>query len=208
MKKLLINVITAFIITILISGCKKENKNVGDNRNIIESTDSCNCEIKSITALYYNYLFNSARARNWDDLTLNLPDFERTSNGVLDANITDCRTLKEIATELKKLKPSKEQRGGADIRIVLTVNYKNNNDTTLCIGGYYADGIFTKSRIELESENTNKLLFLIKNNIGYYSWFDKDELKEMEELKDVSSTHPFIESPYYKKYKEKYKRNN
>jgi hypothetical protein len=168
-----------------------------------QGVSSCDCEIIAIDVLYYNYLFNTARARNWDDLKLNLPNFTNEYWGVLDAKITDCKVLKEINNEMKKLKTKREQSGDADVRIVFTASYTNRTDTILCIGGYFANGLFTKERIELSSESINRLLYLLKNNIGYYSWFDESELEYMDELQDTTfAKEPFIESPYYKKYKE------
>lgn len=178
------------------------NKKLSANDKITEK-DSCNTNIEYISALYYNYTFNSARARNWDDLILNIPNFINKSNGVLNATITNCNLLKEIETQLKTLKPMDEQRSDADIRIVIHIKYKNKEDLTLCIGGYFSDGLFTKDRIALKSQSKNKLLYLIKNNIGYYPWFSEEDLENMDELKDTTFVREArIESPYYKKYLE------
>ena len=189
-------------LSITFIGCQNKPQNDSINTSII-SPDECDCEITSISVLYYNWIFNTARAKNWDDLKLNVPDFINNTNGVLDAEITDCNTLKKIAEELNTLEPAKDQSGNADIRILLTINYKDKDACTLTIGGYFAEGIFTKDRVELASNNTNRLLFLIKNNAGYYSWFDDEELNNMDELKDTSFVKkPLIESLYYKQYKE------
>lgn len=195
-----------FIILIMMLGCKYENQKSTHKVAISQDSDSCDCEIISINSLYYNYFFNTARAKNWDDLVLNIPDFKNNSHGILNASITNCNTLKEIDKELKTLKAS-DQLGDADIRIIFSVNYKNRKDTTLCIGGYFASDIVNKERVGLTTENTNRLIYLIKNNIGYYTWFDDNDYKYMDELKDTTFVkEPFIESPYYKLYKENNKK--
>lgn len=186
------------------TSCQKSKQNLAREENIqIEKQDSCDCEISYISALYYNRIFDTARARNWDDLKLSIPDFKNGGyGGVLDAKITDCNTLKEIAKELKTIKV-KDYEGDADIRIVLYVHYKNKDSLFLSVGGYFASDFVTKDRMALKSKNTNRLLFLLKNNIGYYPWISKENLDNMDELKDTSFVkEPFIESPYYKQYKE------
>ncbi len=186
------------------TSCQKSKQNLVREENIqIEKQDSCDCEISYISALYYNRIFDTARAKNWDDLKLKIPSFQYGDyRGVLDATITDCNTLKEIDKELKTLKV-KDYEGDADIRIVLYVHYKDKETLFLSVGGYFASDFVTKDRMALESKNTNRLLFLLKNNIGYYPWIDKDDFNYMDELKDTTfAREPFIESPYYKQYKE------
>jgi hypothetical protein len=58
----------------------------------------------------------------------------------------------------------------------------------------YVDGIL--------QQRNNRLIYLLKNNIGYYSWLEPSVDLD-DEIKDTSFVkEPIIESSYYKKYKE------
>lgn len=188
-----------FLLIFVFANCSQKNNKIGYSRKII---DTCNCVISSIDALYYNYIFDTSTAVNWNDVKLNVPDFKKNSHGVLDAKITNCLVLREINEELKTIHPMTKQWPGADVRIVFSVNYKNGKDTVFTICGYFSDMIFSKERVALSTNNTNRLLFLLKNNIGYYSWIDKDYYQYMPEIQDSSfRKESIIESLYYKKYK-------
>lgn len=191
------------IFFVLLFGCNNANKQsnkAGIQNSIVDTV--CNCEISSIEILYYNNLFINARARNWDDLKLEVPSFldENNRDGILDARITDCAVLKEIDSELKHIRLSDEQYR-IDIRIIAVINYKDGSEKKISIGDIYSTDIAVDGEV-LDSSG-NKLKFLIKNNIGFYSWMDKKALEKMDELNDTTySKVPFIESPYYKLYKE------
>ena len=161
----------------------------------------CDSNIDSITALYFNYSFNSAKSIKCEDLSEHLiPDFKERSTGIIDAKIIDCSILKRIDREISLLVPDTLQYP-LDTRISIQVFYKNGEVKRLCLNDMYPTGLYLNGVKQIAS---NKLLFLLKNNIGYYSWFEGVNDSELKDTTFVKE--PFIESPYYKLYKENQKR--
>ena len=153
------------------------------------------CNIDSISVVYFNYNFVSSKSIDCNNiLTAKTPTMEEDGLGLLDATFYDESILKEICEELKLLEPSKNQYP-LDTRLAVKI-YKKNKIEYLCSDGYrlFKDGV-------LLSKN-NRLLYLLKNNAGYYSWFKEEELMEMDELSDTTFVkEPFVISPYYEEYR-------
>lgn len=182
-------------ITFLVScnGTKKE----GLEKQTVKLESTKDAEIESISVLYYNYLFIEKYLIPCDGIKLSVPDFEKDHRGVLDAIINDSKVLEEIKEQLVTLEPSTDNYL-IDARITATINYKNGRQDELCIGQMDANTIFLNG---IQQKMNNRLLYLIKNNIGYYPWMIGDGLQEMTELKDNSfMKEPFISNDYYKNW--------
>lgn len=166
------------------------------NKHITELPE-CNSKIDSITALYYNYSFNSVKAVKCSDIKAPfIPDFRYNSDGVYDAKINDCKILLEIEKEVESL-ISDTLEYKLDTRIAINVFYRNGSLLKICMNDKAPNDIYVDGIKKIAS---NRLLFLLKNNIGYYSWFEHPEDYETE-LKDTSyAKEPIIISPYYKQY--------
>lgn len=185
------------VFVLIIVSCNNSTK----QRLTISNNSS---HIDSITALFFNYDLDGVRNIRCDELQKNIPNFEVKTDeykeGILDALITDSNVLKEIQYELSKTKPLKDKIY-LDTRIAFKVYYKNGSVDNLCTNGK----LFFLNDVPLQKNN--RLMYILKNNIGYYSWFGGLSQKYMDELKDTTFTkEPFIESPYYKLYKENNKK--
>lgn len=193
-NKLIVYVFFIFVSITLFFSCKYSNKK--DNVNIY----SCDSQIDSISIFYYNSLFKSFKGIKCEEITkAYIPDFVNENEGILYVVIKDCKILKEIEMEVLQLRESQDYPL-EDIRIAATLYYKDKMIKRICISNMFAESIFLDGEIQ---EKNNKLLYLIKNNIGYYVWFGEPILEMMDELQDTSFIkEPFIESPYYKRYLE------
>jgi len=178
------------LIILFTSSCNKSNNN--------SIKLNCNSQIDSITALYFNYTFNSVKSIKCEELDQKLiPDFKNRATGILDAKILDCTILKEIESELMTLSPIKDS-SYPDTRISVNIFYRDGTVKRICIDDMSPNQLYLDN---IRQKNNNHLLYLIKNNIGYYTWFENPE-EYMDELKDTTFIkEPFIESPYYKQYK-------
>ncbi len=179
------------IICILVIGliaCNSSNNKVN---NKVE--DICECSIDSIKASYYNTYFESPLARKYSDIMkARRPSFEKIYigntqryhvkyTGVIDTVITDCNVLLSIEAELKILKPNLAF-ASKDARIALTLFYRNAKHTKIILINESND-IFCN---DVHQSKNNKLIYLVKKNIGFYTWFMRGELKHMEELNDTT----------------------
>ena len=178
----------------ILSGCNKAKNEKQDEQ--IATTDSIeNTDIKSISVLFYNTLFLEKYLISCDDIKLSVPDFKQNHVGVLDATIDDSKVLGEIKEQLSTLRPS-DKNYLIDARITATIKYKNGKQDQLCIGQMEGNTIFLNGVMQ---EPNNRLLYLIKNNIGYYPWMIGEGLLNMVELQDQSFLkEPFVSSEYYK----------
>ena len=104
------------------------------------------------------------------------------NGGVLDTIIVNPIVLVEIEKELKNLK-SKPVNNPIDARISCTIKYKNGKEEKLCIGGYLVESL---EYCGIRQNNNYHLLYLIKQNIGFYSWMDDRYLEYCDELQDIS----------------------
>jgi hypothetical protein len=152
-------------------------------------------ELESIHVLFYNYSFESFLPVNCNDIVKNISSMKISvvtneegdsvgiivdNQGVLDTTIVNSSVLKEIADELKNLKPESVNYS-IDARISCIVKYKGGKEERLCIGGYLADCIEYR---DVNQKTNNRLLYLIKKNIGYYFWMGDNILEYSEELQD------------------------
>jgi len=184
------------ILLISLLSCKRNNNN-------FITASNCDSDIDSITVLYFNHTFNRVKALKCEELNEKLiPDFQHSHTGVLDAKIMDCSVLKEIGKEIQSLTPDTLQTL-PDIRIAANIYYNDGSIKRICMA-YSLNDIFVDG---VKQVTNNRLIFLIKNNIGYYSWFENAG-EYMDELKDTSFVKaPIIISPYYKQYKEMQEKN-
>ena len=179
--KTIVCIFSSILFLFLLSGCKRQNE----------------IPIESIYALFFNYSFERVNAVNCNEIEKDVPSMKRITvfndandsigyiadnHGVLDTMLTNSFVLKEIANELKKLKPDSVNYP-IDARIACVIKYKNGKEEQLCIGGYFADCI---EYCGVNQKQNNKLLYLIKKNIGYYSWMGDQILEYSEELQDNS----------------------
>ncbi len=132
-----------------------------------------------------------------EDVLKDIPQFGIDRKGILDAEITDSLKLAKIQILLDSLTPL-QNVDQIDARIVATINYSNGSKDILCIGGEYSDKIYLNGAA---MQTDNKLLFTVKNYIGFYPWIIGDDMFRMAEMKDNSfAKEPFVSSAYYKEY--------
>ena len=172
----------------------------------------CGCDkkndtnIKSIYVLYYNYSFEPMIPIDCDKIKKKLPSKKKENHysgisirrgGVLEKTIKSKKLLKEIENEIVKLQPD-TSIDYIDARISCFIRYKDGREDRLCIGGYFANDIFYNGQCQIQN---NKLLFLIKNAVNYYSWMDGEKyLKYQDELNDKSLIRDSVEDRSGKKY--------
>ena len=182
MKNILKALLGVLLFTYSFISCTKQNENV----------------IESIYILYYNYSFDPIVPIKCSDMKKSLPSMTEStlfnekgdsigvivdSRGILDTMLTNPLLLKNVTDELKNLRPNDSIEFEADARISCTIKYKNGKKERLCIGGVLADCI---DYCGIPQNMNNKLLYLIKSNIRYYSWLGDKELKSLKELHDLS----------------------
>ncbi len=177
--------------------CKGNTHNNPGKENSTDAATPEELKPIQINALYYNYVFASATPVKPENIKKNIPRFEIDPKGVLDATITDTAKIKKIQELLANLKPSAEQTP-MDARIVINLYYNDGSNRQICIGGIYTDKIYLNG---VEQVRDNKVLFTLKNYIGFYPWLIGDYMFKMSELQDNSFLKaPFISTRYYKEY--------
>lgn len=189
------NCCTLFIFALLLSvtGCNNKQK----ENTLTEEVSKSDRRIDSISVLYYNYLVEPQTPVKAEDIKLNIPQFDKDRKGVLDAHISDSIRIKDIKSRIDSLRPAR-QPSPLDARLVAIINYKDGSEDILCLGGHYVNEIFLNG---VQQEADNKLLFMLKNYIGFYPWMIGDDMFAMEELQDQSfAKAPFISTPYYETY--------
>ncbi len=191
-------VLTLFSFLCLFQFChKKDKKN--------EVVVSCNAQVDSIRVIYYNFCcFESPLAIKCNDLiNAKRATFEKINDkthplwpidytGVIDTLIIDCNVLIEIQNELNNLR-NENYSDHIDARAIAIIYFKNNTQSQLCFSGDYANVIFYNDKLQYKDL---KLIYLIKKNVGYYSWFTINELENMEELKDTTFIRDSITMTY------------
>jgi len=171
-----------------------------------------NTEIKSIHVLYCNYIYIGETDRDCNGLKKRIPTMKRDiiydqkgdsvgvlidDHGVLDSTLTDPILLKKIKVEIDKLKEDTSIIYPVDARISCVITYWGGREEKICIGGRMASGIYYNGQPQ---KRNNRLLFLIKKNIGYYYWIDKRYLSGEGELNDRSIKRDSIVNKYGEKY--------
>lgn len=186
-----------FILLLSITSCNSKGK---ENNAQVEETQSiskADRRIDSISVLYYNYLIEPQTPIKPQDIKLNIPQFDKDRKGVLDAHLVDSMRIKDIKSRIDSLKPA-QQPSELDARLVAIIKYKDGSEDVLCLGGQYVNEIFLNG---IQQEADNKLLFMLKNYIGFYPWMIGDDMFAMKELQDQSfAKAPFISTPYYETY--------
>ena len=183
-------VIIYYILIIGLIACNKTNDNKTNNRVKVV----CESSIDSIKAFYYNYQhFNSPLAIKYSDIIKkkrptfkkiyisNTGNYEIEYTGVMDTLIRNCDVLIQIESELKNLKPD-TSFAAKDVRIAFVLYFKNSKSPKIILINDFNDLFFNDSH---QAKN-NKLIYLIKRNIGFYSWFTQSKLKDMQELNDTT----------------------
>lgn len=187
----------AAIFTLVACNRNRQQENTIEDKSEQKVVDT---RIDTIFALFYNYQIESGSPVSPESLKKDIPDFTKGNyHGVIDAVISDTSKIGKIKEQIDLLRPSKNS-GTPDARIAVTIKYKDGSLENLSLCGEYADQIFYNN---VQQEANNKLVFFIKNYIGYYPWFIGDGLYSMPELNDSSfPKEPFGSSTYYKKYQE------
>lgn len=195
-----IKLLALLLATIFVFGACNRNRK---QENTIENESEqkvVDTRIDTVFALFYNYQFESPSPISPETLKKDVPDFTKDSyHGVIDATISDTSKIRKIKDQIDLLRPSGDNVT-QDARIALTIKHKDGSYSYLTLCGTYADQIFYNN---IRQEANNKLVFYIKNYIGYYPWFIGDGLYSMPELNDSSfPKEPFVSDEYYKKYQE------
>lgn len=190
-------IVILFILTSFLSckNNKKENTTTPQPTENIAETKTAD-SITLIKALYFNYPFADSKLYKWTDLEKSIPDFAKgKKEGILDAEINNPDALNKIFTLIKDSKTA-TSNNPINTRIAITIYYNNGTKDTMVIGDSNTNTIFIN---ETQLESNNRLLYLIKNNMGYYSWMLGTDMSDLKELYDNSYIkEPFIRDKYYK----------
>ena len=152
---------------------------------------SCQQEkvIESIDVIYYNYLFESILAVDCNEIIPTPIEYDTflvgevkviLQYGILDTTIVDKNILQEIANEMPFFK--KEEDYGMDARMKCYINFTNGNTDSLCISQNPTYGYYNDKPIRL----TNKFVYLIRKNSGFYKWIYTRGVQSFEELNDTT----------------------
>lgn len=186
------NLLLIFISLYFVSCNNKSEK-------VINTTQTESDSLIAVNALYFNSNYQSKAMYKWDMIKLDIPSFKNGKNsGVLDATIEKPETIYEIQKLVESLETDSSKLDFLpDYRIAVTLQYKNGKIERLGISHPpKLDLIFLN---DIPQKTNNRLLYVIKNNIGLYSWLIGDALYEQPELQDNSfMKEPFIQSKYNK----------
>lgn len=185
------------IASLLVSCSQKKHEDKLDESRAGEKNER---KIDSVSVYFYNYIRQDEKAVGCGEIQITGSENDELNRTVLSCKLTDTPLLDVIASRIDSLRPSASS-AAEDIRISAKISYNNNTSSMLCIGGMYSDLIFLDGILQ---ETDNKLLFMLKNNIGYYPWMIGDALMNMSELKDNSfPKEPFKSSPQYEEYQQR-----
>ena len=162
--------------------------------------------IESIEVLYYNGIFDRAMAVGCDEI-IYLPEKVDTldvlrEDGsyvikeaiILESIITDKKVLEEIAIELGKRKVTKEDY--MDARMKCYILFANKQRDSLCIGSGSIYGNYNGQPVKL----TNRLVYLIRKNCGFYRWIGISEFPYFDELNDTTFVREKVISCFGEEY--------
>src|ERR1035437_1775953 len=177
MRKVII--IYYILIIIGLIACIKTNDNKTNNRVKVV----CESSIDSIKAVYYNYQhFMPTKGISYSDIIkkkrptfkkiyiANTGNYEIKYTGVMDTLITNCDVLLSIESELKNLKPD-TSFAAKDVRIAFVLYCKDSKSPKIILINDFNDLFFN----DKHQAKNKKLIYLIKRNIGFYSWFTRSE---------------------------------
>jgi len=199
--KIFLYIAIIFASLLLFTCCKQNKKENEKNLTNQSANDGVNKErsLTRIDALYYNYILESETPIKASDMKKEIPVFSEDKNGILDASITDSTKIKEIKDLLNDLKASEEETT-PDTRMIFVLVYDDESKDTISLAEIYSDRIYFNGREQIRN---NKLLFTLKNYIGFYPWLIGDDMFNMSELQDHSFPKPpFTSSRYYKEYQQ------
>ena len=158
--------------------------------------------IDSIKVWYYNVLFERITAVDCHEIvylpekvdTLEDGRFLPTSQCILESIITDKEVLREILIELDERKILKSDY--MDARMKCYISYSDGQTDSLCISSISNYGNYNGQPVKL----TNKLIYLIRENCGFYRWIGADYLKYFDELNDTTFVRKKVKSRYGGEY--------
>jgi hypothetical protein len=164
--------------------------------------------IESVKVWYYNGIFESIKFYKCDDIVY-LPEKIDTldvmlEDGrylpkqavVLESVITDKEILQEIAIELHKQKVT-ERCNYPDVRMKCYLSFSDGQIDSLCTGNFLTTcAVYNEQPIEL----TNKLIYLIRKNCGFYWWIGADYMKYFDELNDTTFVREKVKSRWGGEY--------
>lgn len=188
-----------FALLLSIASCNNKPKENTQEEKQIDTVTKTNSSIDSISVLFYNYLADFKTPVKPENIKLNIPQFDKDRKGVLDAYIVDSMQIRSIKNRIDSLQPA-QQALPLDARLVAVIKYNDGKNDTLTLGGYAVDQIYLNG---VQQETDNKLLFILKNYIGFYPWMIGDDMFAMKELQDNSFPKaPFTSTAYYQAYQE------
>jgi len=163
--------------------------------------------INSLQVLYYNGIFERVTAVSCDEIAYtplkkDALSIKVSEDGsyvpkeavILDTTLTDRKVLQEIQLELKKCKIVNDEYD--DVRMKCYFFYKNGQKDSLCIGNITNYGIYNNQSIKL----TNKFVYLIRENCGFYKWVGVDNMKYFDELNDSTFARKKVKSQSGEEY--------
>jgi hypothetical protein len=185
MKKYIILVFIIFFVS-----CQKNNEKT----------------IESLKVWYYNGIFDRVMAVSCNEI-IYLPEKVDTldvllEDGgylpkevvVLESIITDKEVLQKIATELKLAKKTKDC--GIDARTKCYIKFTNGSIDSLCLAEHLTYGYYNNK----SKAFTNKFVYLIRKNSGFYWWIGIDYMKYFDELNDTTFVREKIKSRWGGEY--------
>ena len=162
--------------------------------------------MESVKVWYYNGMFDRATAVSCDkivylsekvdtlDITQEDGDYVIKEAVILESIITDKAVLQEIAIELHRRKVIKKDY--MDARMKCYISFNNGQTDSLCIGNSLIYGNYNGQPVKL----TNKLIYLIRKNCGFYWWIGVDYMKYFDELNDPSFKREKVKSRWGGEY--------
>ena len=161
--------------------------------------------IESIEVLYYNGIFDRIKAVDCDEIVYRLDNdtldifledgtMVPRQAVILKTSITDKEVLQEILFELNQSKIMTDEL--EDVRMKCYFFYEDGQKDSLCVGSISSFGIYNSQPVKL----TNKFVYLIRENCGFYRWIDIDYMKYFNELNDFSFEREKVQSLYGEKY--------
>jgi hypothetical protein len=162
-------------------------------------------KIESINVLYYNYLFDRIVSVDCNEIIPTPIECDTFGNeageiefifqrGILDTAIVDKNVLQEIAHEIPRFK--KEKDYGIDARMKCYINFSNGHTDSLCISDNPTYGYYNGKPTRL----TNKFVYLIRKNCGFYQWIYTRAVRDFEELNDTTFVRDKVKSSTGEEY--------
>lgn len=180
MKKYMILIFAVFFIS-----CQKKNEKT----------------IESITVWYYNGIFDRVMSIDCEeirkgslDVLLEDGEYFPKEAVILENVITDKDVLQEIAIELCERKVIEENYVNA--RMKCHISFNNGQTDSLCVSDNPTYAIYNNKPVKL----TNKLVYLIRENCGFYQWIGIDYLKYFDELNDSSFKRKKVKNRWREAY--------